>query len=337
MGRAMASPMIPPDYAPDFLALHGWIEAQILPLAGDASFRRYFRVLAGERRAVLMDAPPPHEDPRPFVAMANWLGGVGLAAPKVLAADLDQGLLLLDDFGDARMRETLDAEPAVERDLYETAVDVLVHLHDHPPMAGLPPHGLAEWLTELRLFPDWYVPAVGLDPIEADRWDAAWREVLEPVAADGLGPVTVLRDYHAENVMLLDGRGGIGRFGLLDFQDALAGHPAYDLVSVLEDARRDVPPQLEREMIDRYRDRTGADQRFERAYWALAAQRNTRILGVFCRLWKRDGKERYKQFQPRMWGLLERDLKQPGLEPVRDWFDANIPGSARAAAWREAA
>jgi len=333
MGRAMASPMIPPDSAPEFLALHGWTEAEILPLAGDASFRRYFRVLAGERRAVLMDAPPPHEDPRPFVAMANWLGGVGLAAPRVLAADLDQGMLLLDDFGDARMRETLDDDPAGEHDLYETAVDVLVHLHGHPPMPSLPPHGVSEWLTELRLFPDWYVPAVGLDPIDIGGWDAAWREVLEPIAADGLGPVTVLRDYHAENVMLLDGRGGIGRFGLLDFQDALAGHPAYDLVSVLEDARRDVPPELEREMIDRYRQKTGADERFERAYWALAAQRNTRILGVFCRLWKRDGKDRYKQFQPRMWGLLERDLAQPGLEPVRQWFDANLPGSARAAAW----
>lgn len=333
----MASPMIPPDSAPEFLARHGWSEAEILPLAGDASFRRYFRVLAGERRAVLMDAPPPHEDPRPFMAMANWLEGVGLAAPRILAADLDHGLLLLDDFGDVRMRETLDAVPEVERDLYETAVDVLVHLHDHPPMTGLSPHGLAEWLAELRLFPDWYVPAVGLDSIDVDEWDAAWREVLEPVASDGLAPVTVLRDYHAENVMLLDGRGGIGRFGLLDFQDALAGHPAYDLVSVLEDARRDVPPELERAMIDRYRARTGADDRFERAYWALAAQRNTRILGVFCRLWKRDGKERYKQFQPRMWGLLERDLAQPGLEPVRAWFGSHIPPSARSAAWREAA
>jgi aminoglycoside/choline kinase family phosphotransferase len=329
--------MIPPIAAPEFLARHGWGEARILPLAGDASFRRYFRVLAGDRRAVLMDAPPPHEDPRPFMAIANWLEGVGLAAPRILAADLDQGLLLLDDFGDARMRETLDEDPAAERDLYETAVDVLVHLHDHPPMAGLPPHGLAEWLTELRLFPDWYGPAVGLDPIDVEGWDAAWTEALAPVASDGLGPVTVLRDYHAENVMLLDGRGGIGRFGLLDFQDALAGHPAYDLVSVLEDARRDVPPALEREMIDRYRHRTRADDRFERAYWALAAQRNTRILGVFCRLWKRDGKDRYKQFQPRMWGLLERDLAQPGLEPVRAWFDANIPASARTAAWAEVA
>lgn len=333
----MAAPMIPPISASDFLVQHGWADAQIVPLAGDASFRRYFRIHAGERRAVLMDAPPPHEDPRPFVRIAGWLQEIGLAAPRVLAADLEQGLLLLDDLGDARMRETLDAEPEIERDLYETAVDVLVHLHRQPPMPDLPPHGLPEWLTELRLFPDWYVPAVGLDPVDVESWDSAWRDVLEPVANDGLGPVTVLRDYHAENVMLIDGRGGIERFGLLDFQDALAGHPAYDLVSVLEDARRDVPPELERDMIDRYLSKAGADERFEPAYWALAAQRNTRILGVFCRLWKRDNKPHYTQFQPRMWGLLERDLAQPELKPVRDWFDANIPASARTQAWQESA
>jgi aminoglycoside/choline kinase family phosphotransferase len=329
----MAAPMIPPDAAPDFLARHGWADAEILPLAGDASFRRYFRILAGERRAVLMDAPPPQEDVRPFVAVAGWLEQIGLVAPKVLAADVDQGLLLLDDLGDARMREALDADPEAERELYETAVDVLVHLHRQPPMEGLPKHGLAEWLNEVQLFPDWYLPAVGLQNVDLEGWDVAWRQVLEPVANDGLGQVTVLRDYHAENVMLVDGRGGIERFGLLDFQDALAGHPAYDLVSVLEDARRDVPPELEREMIDRYLAQTGADERFERAYWALAAQRNTRILGVFCRLWKRDGKDRYKAFQPRMWGLLERDLSQPGMEPMRRWFDCNVPASARSAAW----
>ena len=334
MGRAMAAPMIPPAAAPEFLARHGWTEAQILPLAGDASFRRYFRVLAGDRRAVLMDAPPPHEDPQPFMAMANWLEGVGLTAPRVLAADLERGLLLLDDLGDTQMRQAVESDPAAERNLYETAVDVLVHLHDHPPMPGLTPHGLQEWLAELRLFPDWYVPAVGLAPIDVDGWDAAWRQVLERVAGDGLSPVTVLRDYHAENVMLLDDGCGIRSFGLIDFQDAVAGHPAYDLASILEDARRDVPPQLERAMIDRYREKSAADERFEPAYWALAAQRNTRILGVFTRLWKRDNKPHYKGFQPRMWGLLERDLERPELAPVRGWFDANVPVAARAEAWR---
>ena len=138
------------------------------------------------------------------------------------------------------------------------------------------------------------------------------RRFCEPVANDGLGPVTVLRDYHAENVMLVKGREGVSHFGLLDFQDALAGHPAYDLASVLEDARRDVSPEIERAMLDRYIAATGNGEAFERAYWALAAQRNTRILGIFTRLWKRDGKPHYTQFQPRMWGLLERDLAQPG-------------------------
>jgi aminoglycoside/choline kinase family phosphotransferase len=329
----MAAPMIPPAAAPDFLASCGWEGARIEPLAGDASFRRYFRILHDDgRQAVLMDAPPPHEDPRPFVAVAEWLGSIGLSAPDLLARDLDQGLLLLGDFGDDRLRERLDVEAEREADLYEIATDVLVHLHRYPPMPGLPVHGLDQWLDELALFTDWYAPAVGLD-VDAAAYRAAWREVLGPIASDGLGPVTVLRDYHAENIMLVPGRSGVAQFGLLDFQDALAGHPAYDLASVLEDARRDVSPQIERAMIDRYLASSADPVAFEAAYWALAAQRNTRILGVFVRLWKRDGKPGYRKFQPRMWGLLERDLAHPSLGPVKDWFDANVPAAARAAPW----
>jgi aminoglycoside/choline kinase family phosphotransferase len=332
----MASQMKPPPHAPEFLAASGWAGAEILPLAGDASFRRYFRVVNGGRTAVLMDAPPPHEDPRPFVAVAEWLSSVGLSAPQIIARDLDKGLLLLADFGDWRMREYLDEDPSRERELYELATDVLVHLHQHAPMPGLKPHGLDQWLEELKLFPDWYCPAVGLE-VDAQLYEAAWREALEPVANDGLAPVTVLRDYHAENVMLVDGLEGVGHFGLLDFQDAVAGHPAYDLASVLEDARRDVPETIERAMIDRYVAATGHGEAFGRAYWALAAQRNTRILGVFTRLWKRDGKPHYRRFQPRMWGLLERDLAQPHLAPVRAWFDANVAAEHRRAPWQDAA
>ena len=331
----MAAPMIPPHAAPQFLAACGWEGAQIEPLAGDASFRRYFRILHKDgRRAVLMDAPPPHEDPRPFVAVAEWLASIGLSAPELLARDLDQGLLLLGDFGDDRLRERLDVDAAREEELYTVATDVLIHLHRHPPMAGLPVHGIDQWLDELSLFTEWYAPAVGLS-VDEDAYRSAWREALAPVAADGLGPVTVLRDYHAENVMLVPGRTGVSQFGLLDFQDALAGHPAYDLASVLEDARRDVSPAIERAMIDRYLESTDDPAAFEAAYWALAAQRNTRILGVFVRLWKRDGKPGYRKFQPRMWGLLERDLAHPSLEPVRRWFDENVPTAARAAAWSE--
>jgi aminoglycoside/choline kinase family phosphotransferase len=332
----MASTMIPPRYAHEFLASCGWPGAQILPLAGDASFRRYFRVVEGNRTAVLMDAPPPHEDPRPFVAVAEWLASVGLSAPQILAREMDKGLLLLADFGDWRLREILDEDPQRERDLYALATDVLVHLHRHPPMEGLRPHGLDQWLDELMLFTEWYCPAVDAD-VDVEAYRAAWSEALAPVAEDGLGPVTVLRDYHAENIMLIGDREGVGHFGLLDFQDAVAGHPAYDLASVLEDARRDVPPDIERAMIDRYIAATGHGEKFERGYWALAAQRNTRILGVFTRLWKRDGKPHYRRFQPRMWGLLERDLAQSHLKPVRDWFDANIAPEHRREPWRDAA
>ena len=328
--------MTPPAHAPEFLAECGWEGARIEPLAGDASFRRYFRVSDGDRSAVLMDAPPPMEDVRPFVAVAEWLQSVGLSAPEILARDIDHGLLLLDDFGTWRLREIADEDPSRERELYELATDVLIHLHQHPPMPGLPPHGPQQWLEELALFTDWYCPALGLS-VDIDGYRAAWAQVLEPVASDGLGPVTVLRDFHAENVMLIGGREGIRHFGLLDFQDALVGHPAYDLASVLEDARRDVPPEIERAMIDRYVVATGKADRFERAYWALAAQRNTRILGVITRLWKRDGKPHYTAFQPRMWGLLERDLARPGLEPVQSWFDKNIRPEHRAAPWAEAA
>jgi aminoglycoside/choline kinase family phosphotransferase len=328
--------MTPPEHAREFLAQCGWEGAVIEPLAGDASFRRYFRVTDGNRSAVLMDAPPPLEDVRPFVRVAEWLVSVGLSAPEIIGRDLDRGLLLLDDFGTWRLREVADEDPRRERDLYELATDVLVHLHRHPPMPGLPVHGLDQWLEELALFTEWYCPAVGLS-VDADDYRAAWTKVLKPVSRDGLGPVTVLRDYHAENVMLVSGREGVRHFGLLDFQDALSGHPAYDLASVLEDARRDVPPEIERAMIDRYVEATASPPEFERAYWVLAAQRNTRILGVFTRLWKRDDKPHYTAFQPRMWGLLERDLARPELEPVRNWFDRNVGPEHRAAPWAKAA
>lgn len=303
-----------------------------MPLAGDASFRRYFRVVDGARSAVLMDAPPPHEDPRPFIAMAEYLTGIGLAAPRILHRDLEQGMLLIEDFGANRMREAVDADLAIEAETYAGLIDVLVSLHDHRPPEGLAWHNLDVWLEEVMLLTDWYGPAVGLD-LPRDSFREAWRRVLQPVEEDGLERVTILRDFHAENIMLIDGAHGVARYGLLDFQDALVGHPAYDLASVLEDARRDVTPAVERALITAYATSTKQDDRFERAYWALAAQRNTRILGVFCRLWKRDGKAHYTTFQPRMWGLLERNLAQPHLAPVRAWFDRHVPAEKRAAIW----
>ena len=328
----MAVPMIPPAAAPDFLVRAGWGDAQILPLAGDASFRRYFRVIAPGRQAVLMDAPPPHEDPRPFAKVAEYLSAIGLRAPAILARDLDAGLLLIEDFGDRRMREAVDADPASEADVYRGVVDVLIELHRHAP-PDLPRHGLHHWIDEVGLFTEWYCPQMGLTVDEAE-FRQAWHDVLAPVDAAPGAWVTELRDYHAENIMLTEGA-GVSGFGLLDFQDARIGHPAYDLVSMLEDARRDVSPAVEAAMLAHYKVATGRSADFDTAYWALGAQRNTRILGVFVRLWKRDGKPHYRTFQSRMWGLLERDLMHPELRPVRAWFDANIPVEARAAAWIE--
>jgi N-acetylmuramate 1-kinase len=333
----MAAPMIPPAAAPEFLARHGWSGAEIRPLAGDASFRRYFRVHApGGETAVLMDAPPEHEDIGPFLAVAGHLLDRGFSPPRPLAIDRAQGLLLLEDFGDDRVGPLLQREPQRERDIYEAAVDILADLAAQPAPSDLPPYDDAAMAREVMLFPDWYVPALGMAVDEAaflPAWRGAWDGILRIVEGN---PVLVLRDYHADNLMVLPGRPGLG---LLDFQDALAGHAAYDLVSLLQDARRDVAPELEEAMIERYCDAANVADRalFRAHYEVLGAQRNTKILGIFTRLWKRDGKPHYLPLQPRVWRYLERNLAHPALAPVRAWFDGHVPAEKRAAAWKQAA
>ncbi len=317
--------MIPPPGAPAFLDALGWGAATVSPLAGDASFRRYFRVVDGDRTAVLMDAPPPQEDTRPFVAMARWLEERGFLAPAILGLDEAQGLVLLSDLGDVRLRETADAAGDAggnELRLYGDAIDLLVDLAKHP--AGpLQPYDRAVMQREAALFVEWYCPAVGI-AADAAGYVAAWDAVLDHgLAAE---PVTVLRDYHAENLMLV---GDARQLGLLDFQDALAGHPAYDLVSLLQDARRDVDPSVEQAMLVRYQGATGVGDEFLHAYHVLGAQRNAKILGIFARLWKRDGKPRYAALCPRVWAYLERDLSEPVLAPVARWFDENVPPELR--------
>lgn len=317
----MAADMTPPAAAAAFLAANGWGGADIVPVAGDASFRRYFRAVEPDRSAILMDAPPPHEDPRPFLDMAGWLSAKGFAAPQIHGVDLEHGLVLLEDFGDVRMRETVDADPAREHALYGAAIDILVALHAREA-APVAPYDRAVLHREADLLTEWYCPAVG---IEADQaaYTAAWDAVFEVALA---GPrVTVLRDYHAENLMLL----GADRLGLLDFQDALAGHAAYDLVSLLQDARRDVPAALETEMLTRYKAAVATDADFDAAYHVLGAQRNAKIVGIFTRLWQRDGKERYPALAPRVWRYLDRDLEHPALAPVKAWFDTTIPPALR--------
>jgi hypothetical protein len=329
--------MIPPETAPDFLARFGWEGAEIRPLAGDASFRRYFRVhRASGETAVLMDAPPQHEDIGPFLTVAGHLLDRGFAPPRPLGVDREKGLLLLEDFGDERVGPVLGREPEREYGIYESAVDILARLAAQPAPDDIPPYDDAAMSREVLLFTEWYAPALNLQADERpylEAWRATWGDV-ERVAMQN--PVMVLRDYHADNLMVLPGR---SELGLLDFQDALAGHPAYDLVSLLQDARRDVSPELEGAMLARYCAAANvADAALFRAHYeVLGAQRNTKILGIFTRLWKRDGKPHYLPLQPRVWGYLERNLAHPALAPVRAWFDANVPAEARAAAWADGA
>ncbi|TFI60318.1 aminoglycoside phosphotransferase [Sphingomonas parva] len=332
----MASPMIPPASAPDFLARHGWEGAEIRPLAGDASFRRYFRIHRGAETAVLMDAPPEHEDIGPFLKVAGHLLDRGFAPPRPLGIDRERGLLLLEDFGDERVGPYLQGRPDREHEIYDTAVEILARLGAQPAPADIPPYDEAAMVREVLLFTEWYAPALDM-PIHEQTylpaWQQAWADVLRVVAER---PVMVLRDYHADNLMVIPGR---TELGLLDFQDALAGHAAYDLVSLLQDARRDVAPELEEEMLERYYALANVVDRdaFRAHYEVLGAQRNTKILGIFTRLWKRDGKPHYLSLQPRVWSYLERNLAHPALAHVRAWFDENVPAEKRAAAWEQSA
>ena len=316
-----------------FLANAGWGEAKIEPIPGDASFRRYFRVRMPDagppNSAMLMYAPPPEEDPEPFLKVASWLAAHAMLAPEIYAEDAAQGWVLTEDFGNDRMRDWLDENPGDETAAYETAIDALVELHQRP--AGpFDPYDMATYQREAGLLTQWYAPAIGLSVDEAG-YVKAWDEVLGDLVARQSRPVTVLRDYHAENIMLLGKPATNAQQGLIDFQDALVGHPAYDVVSLLQDARRDVTLALEAAMLARYTERAGSDAEFIADYARLGAQRNAKIVGIFTRLYKRDGKPRYLDMIPRVWAAMERDLEHPALAPVADWFAANIPDELRKA------
>ena len=318
-----------PDGLAKFVAQAGWGGAEIAPLPGDASFRRYFRLSNGGESAMLMHAPPPHEDPAPFLHVARWLTDHGMRAPAILAEDAGQGWVLTEDFGNDRMRDWLDEHPADERAAYAAAVEALAALHRVPP-GPFAPYDMATYLREVALLTEWFCPAQGLE-VDAAGYAAAWEDVLAPLIARQGPGVTVLRDYHAENIMLLGGQAAAPQ-GLIDFQDALVGHPAYDLVSLLQDARRDVSEDLETAMLMHYARTAGiSDGEFIADYARLGAQRNAKIVGIFTRLDRRDGKPRYLDLIPRVWTALERDLAHPALAPVARWFDANIPDDLRAA------
>jgi N-acetylmuramate 1-kinase len=341
-----------------FLAAEGLGEAQRAHVQGDASTRAYERVVAPDgRKFVLMNAPrrpdgPPvrgglpysaiahlAEDVKPFVAMARALRDRGLSAPQVHAANLTEGLLLLEDLGTDAVVAGDPPAPIEER--YAVAVDALVEIHRQQVAATLPvaprvdhvlpPYDIEAFLIEAELLLDWYIPYRGRTVSDAERAEflALWRDAL--AYAGTVTPTWVLRDYHSPNLLWLPEREGVRRIGLLDFQDALMGPAPYDLVSLLQDARVDVPDALEVTLLGRYvkarldADADFASTAFVELYVTLGAQRATKILGIFARLNKRDGKPQYLRHLPRIWRYLRRALIHSSMNELKGWYDAHVP------------
>jgi N-acetylmuramate 1-kinase len=340
-----------------FLDQSDYGEAERERVAGDASARSYERLTLGDRRVILMNSPrrpdgPPvrnglpysaiahlSEDVKPFVALAHGLKERGFSAPDIHVADLETGFLILEDLGSDGVVEGDPPEPLGHR--YQTAVDMLLALHqlslpDTLPVLPeqshrIPPYDLDALMIEVELLPDWYLPYRNA-PIAADARETyltLWRDALIPVF--DLPPTWVLRDFHSPNLLWLPERNDIARVGLLDFQDAVIGPAAYDLASLLQDARVDVPEELEIELLGRYvRARRDADEDFDirgfvKIYSTLAAQRASKILGIFARLDRRDGKPQYLRHLPRVWNYLRRSLAHPALAPLDAWYQANVP------------
>lgn len=322
-----------------FLTHIGWAGATRQMLAGDASFRRYERVTHAGIIAVLMDAPPPWEDVRPFIAVTKHLTACGLSVPDILAADEASGFLLLEDLGDASFTRMLKAKPAREGELYTAATQALIRLyreskaHAAAFSKALPPYDMAVYLREAALLVEWFLPQImGVARAQALRAEylALWQSILS--SAGLKQSCLVHRDYHADNLFWLEERAGHAAVGMIDYQDALWGDAAYDLASLLEDARRDVAAETAAECLALFTRETGEDAMgFAGRYAVLAAQRNAKIIGIFCRLAVRDGKAHYTDYLPRVWAHFAHDLRHPLLAPIRKFIDMHVP-----VAWRGA-
>jgi N-acetylmuramate 1-kinase len=355
----------------DFLLHAGWGDAAHEPLAGDASSRRYVRLRRNGSTALLMDAPPKAEssacppdadeetrrklgynalarlagpDSRRFGAFAHTLAARGLESPDIMDADYENGLLVIEDLGDDLFARAI-AQGAEPQPLYEAAIDVLLALHltPAPPALGvtdpripLLSYDALAYKAEVDLLVDWLYPLLRGGALPDDlraEWNELWSKAIARLTT--ASPVIVLRDFHAENLFWLPQRSQLHRVGLIDFQDGLSGSPAYDLVSLLEDARRDVDPGLAEAMIARYaagaqmRDRNFEEVAFRSDYAILGAQRNAKILGIFARLWRRDKKPGYLRLIPRVWRHIEHDLTSPALTDLKAWFDRNLPHALR--------
>jgi tRNA threonylcarbamoyl adenosine modification protein YjeE len=339
-----------------FLEHSGYDHARRRRMAGDASTRSYARLYQDDAVVILMNAPKRPdgpaiyrgksysaavhlaEDVRPFVAVANALRAQGLSAPAIYHMDLDSGFLILEDLGSEGVIGGTPPQPLPER--YQMATDLLAMLHHDPlpatlPLAlqgtyTIPDFDTEAMLIEIGLMLEWYLPDRGADPGEAARAEfmALWHALLARQPAD---ETWVLRDFHSPNLIWLEDRPGINKVGVIDFQDTLMGPPSYDLVSLLQGARIDVPEPLELAMFARYvAARRAADPAFDVAtfaesYAVMSAQRNTRLLGTFARLNRRDGKPQYLRHQPRIWAYLHRSLAHPALAVLRDWYATHVP------------
>ncbi|GGC45385.1 bifunctional tRNA (adenosine(37)-N6)-threonylcarbamoyltransferase complex ATPase subunit type 1 TsaE/phosphotransferase [Chelatococcus reniformis] len=338
------------------LAQAGWHDAGRAHLQGDASTRAYERLTKPSgATAILMISPRRPDGPairrgkpysaiahlaesvHAFVAMANGLRALDISAPEIMGADLDAGVLLVEDLGDAGVVD--DGVPLPAR--YEAAAHVLARLHaielPHTlPVADgidhvIPPYDLDALMIEVELLLDWYLPANSraLPALARSQFTAAWNEVLRPVVA--AKPTWALRDYHSPNLIWLPDRAEAQRLGVIDFQDTVLGHPAYDAVSLFQDARVTVPADLELKLLSAYaRARQAAEADFElpafaQAYAVLGAQRATKLLGIFTRLDRRDGKPQYLKHLPRIEAYLRRDLAHPMLAPVKAWYETHLP------------
>jgi aminoglycoside/choline kinase family phosphotransferase len=311
----------------NFLAKTLWKNAARNPLAADASGRSYERLTLDGVTAILMNAPyEAGEDVRPFVSVTDMLNSFGLAPPTIIAMDLENGFLLLEDLGNDLYARICKTTPKLETTLYSAAIDVLTVLHKNDAPKSLPPYDIAVYLRETQLLTQWYMPALTgeLPPESQMEFDTIANETFAQIPSEK--PVLVMRDYHAENLLWLPDRDTVCRVGLLDYQDALAGHPAYDLVSLLEDARRDTSPELRAEMIAQYLEKSDHDvSSFMASYALLGAQRHLKIIGIFARLSLRDGKVHYVDLIPRVWNHLMRDLKHPACAKLSTWITQHVP------------
>ena len=309
-----------------FINLHGWGDAEVVPLAPDASFRCYLRLRKNNATAMLMDAPP-HENVAAFVTITRHLQRIGVRTPAILGANLDNGFLLLEDLGDqtfARLLGDGAGDGDSEAALYRRAIDVLSHIHQHPHATDIrvPVYNADLVLAEANLLLDWYIPARPGQPVDAQakkQFAQIWSDILDELPP--LKPTLVLRDYHIDNLMLVG-----DDCAVLDYQDAVIGSRAYDLASLLEDARRDIAPKLRAEMMQRYLEQNADINRdaLHQHYLAWATQRHCKVAGIFMRLWLRDRKDGYLAHLPRVMKLLQRHLDTPMLAALRDWLDAHL-------------